>query len=462
MITPQFSCSQTEDSIIITLYCPSIRAADVEINVDDTLVTIHVNPYFLRLNFSNPVLEDEESSADYDPSIGNLTVTLTKENKGQIFDDLDLLAKLLAPRRSTQDPSPAIEVLSVENRPEDDLVTKAEALSLERDEFAEAEENDWQLPQKVPGELPPLNISVQSHYGFLDMYSGYLRHATHTENEINELGDAAESCTKAERRAKRLKHEDEKFDEEHYMADFVDDEYIQELIQWVHPHVSDPNPFEYTEKENAEMLRLPRKEYLATEVQTHNLYLTLITLLFSYMYDSRTSQHDPTSESAWTICNLTPSFTALDPPISSYYTGGCHTFSEDELQETLVPSYRRSLTFPLYRSFALSEKCREDVASIFRKGKRTVMRCLLEMKYILDHHEVYYIYSKVWLNDFCVWIQADASDDILGLIGKTLTDFKVDKASIGWELEELEAAAKRSMELQSDSDDETDGESDNS
>jgi len=40
----------------------------------------------------------------------------------------------------------------------------------------------------------------------------------------------------------------------------MDDEYIEDLIQWVHPHASDPNPFQYTEKENAEMLRLPRKE----------------------------------------------------------------------------------------------------------------------------------------------------------------------------------------------------------
>jgi protein SHQ1 len=213
-------------------------------------------------------------------------------------------------------------------------------------------------------------------------------------------------------------------------------------------------------------------------MQTHNLYLTLVTLLFSYMYDSRTSQHDPTSESAWTICNLTPSFTALDPPLSSHYTGGCHIFSKDEIQETLVPSYRRSLAFPLYRSFLLSEKCREDIAFILRKGKRTVMRCLLEMKYILDHHEIYYIYSKIWLDDFCVWVQADArwallqrysqdkrnsfanSDDVLEIMGKTLMEVKLDKASIDWGLEEIESAAKQSAELQSDSDDETDGESD--
>jgi protein SHQ1 len=49
------------------------------------------------------------------------------------------------------------------------------------------------------------------------MHSGYLKHATHTENEINELGDDAESCSRAERTRRRLKHEDEKWDEEHYM-----------------------------------------------------------------------------------------------------------------------------------------------------------------------------------------------------------------------------------------------------
>lgn len=39
----------------------------------------------------------------------------------------------------------------------------------------------------------------------------------YTENEVNELGDEAEICTKDERRSRRVNHEDEKFDEEHYM-----------------------------------------------------------------------------------------------------------------------------------------------------------------------------------------------------------------------------------------------------
>lgn len=108
------------------------------------------------------------------------------------------------------------------------------------------------------------------------------------------------------------------------------------------------------------------------------------------------------------MSNLTPAFTALDPPHSFRYTEGPHIFPADELEETLVPSYRRSLTFPLYRSFGLAEKCKEDVAGFLKNGKRTVLRCLLEMKDILDHHEVYYIYSKIWIDDFCLWIQSDA------------------------------------------------------
>lgn len=106
----------------------------------------------------------------------------------------------------------------------------------------------------------------------------------HTENEVNELDDEAETCTREERRARRLKHENEKWDPEHYLsvpfphtvernsyslpdlfsADFMDDEYIEELLTWKHPHIlASSEDFEYSEKENMEILRLPRKECMS-------------------------------------------------------------------------------------------------------------------------------------------------------------------------------------------------------
>jgi protein SHQ1 len=72
----------------------------------------------------------------YDPASGYLCVTLTKGVPGQDFPDLDLLAKLLAPRIQKEDASrgPLIEVLSSEElttTPEDDLVTRTKELSLD-------------------------------------------------------------------------------------------------------------------------------------------------------------------------------------------------------------------------------------------------------------------------------------------------------------------------------------------
>ena len=90
------------------------------------------------------MLEDEESTARYDPSSGYLTVTLTKAVSGEKFEDLDLLAKLLAPRQSEQAPQgPLIEVLESQEAPggaeddEDELVARTRGLSLDRQEILE-------------------------------------------------------------------------------------------------------------------------------------------------------------------------------------------------------------------------------------------------------------------------------------------------------------------------------------
>ncbi|KAG2061662.1 SHQ1-domain-containing protein [Suillus hirtellus] len=463
MITPRFHCTQTLEVVVVSIYCPSVRASDVEINVDETLLTVHINPYFLRINFPHSVLEDGQSSATYDPSSGYLTVTLTKEVKGQEFPDLDLLAKLLAPRHVEVPKQPAIEVIgseaSSQSEPEE-LVDLIDAISLEQREILEAAENDWQFPQTIAESSSPLQLSTKRYYGFLNMYTGYFTHVVHAENDVNELGSEAESCLPEERRAKRLQHEEKKWDEEHYMADYVDDEYIQELLAWEDPGLRDAECI-FTESENMTMLNLPRKEYLPTELQQRNLYLILLTLLFASAYDRRTTQHDPTPESAWTICSLIPAFSALDPPpyLSSENvplsipTPG---FTDHDLASALVPSYRRSLAFPLYRSFAMADACRNDVAAVLAKGRRMVTRYLLEMKHVLDHHEVYYVYNKIWVDDFCVWIQASASDEIILDIAQQLKVLAITKSMIGWNIENLEdAALVDTTSSDSDSDDES-------
>ena len=65
--------------------------------------------------------------------------------------------------------------------------------------------------------MPPLETSLQKPYGFLNAYTGYFRHVATTENEVNELGADAETLSLLDRRVRRVRHEDSKWDPEYYM-----------------------------------------------------------------------------------------------------------------------------------------------------------------------------------------------------------------------------------------------------
>ena len=80
-----------------------------------------------------------------------------------------------------------------------------------------AAQNDWLLPQALPDQVLSLATSLERPYGFLNSYTGYFRHITTVENEVNELGPDPETCPVEERRKRRLAREDEKWDEEYYM-----------------------------------------------------------------------------------------------------------------------------------------------------------------------------------------------------------------------------------------------------
>lgn len=134
---------------------------------------------------------------------------------------------------------------------------------------------------------------------------------------------------------------------------------------------------------------------IPTPTQNQKLHIILLNILFSYSYDCRTTQNDPTSESAWTIAVLSPCMSALDASVSSP-------------EAAFRASYRRALAFPLYRNWTLCERVRQDVCDILAGGKRSVLRRLLEVRAILEKHDVYYVYNKIWIDDYCVWIQSNA------------------------------------------------------
>ena len=115
-----------------------------------------------------------------------------------------------------------------------------------------------------------------------------------------------------------------------------------------------------------------------------------------------------------------------------------------------------------------------DAARLLARGTRTVLRCLLELRAILDAHEVYYVYSRIWLDDFCRWVQTSArysterwlvreqnlyylfifSEDRLKRLGQDVRRLSMSKDLLGWDLVALEHAVQTAKEGPSDSDDE--------
>ncbi|CAO3676886.1 unnamed protein product [Umbelopsis ramanniana] len=330
----------------------------------------------------------------------------------------------------------------------------------------DAADFDWQLPQELPTEEL---LTSTTTYGFNSQYNHYFTHVDETANEINCV-QTPEKSTAESRREDRVNEENAKFDEDYYVNDFVNTEEIDhiikyksiwwkelkriqkkaateekqskvQLIQEIEPESNndiadltmgnlDINDYsqsliEFTDKENAIMRTLPNREYLLSNEKS--IYLGLIDILFAYSYNHRQTEGEDTVESAWTIGKLSPSISGLEK------------FST--LQETLISCYRRALAFPLYRNYNLCDKILQDVYILLKLGKRAILKALLEIKDMFDHHDIYYIYSKIWLDDYCIWVQ-QSSDNVLKTLARELHHFQLSKTLMDWDLEDLEEIAR--------------------
>ncbi|KAG0259829.1 Hsp90 cochaperone shq1 [Mortierella polycephala] len=201
----------------------------------------------------------------------------------------------------------------------------------------------------------------------------------------------------------------------------------------------------FSTKEQELMRDLPRREYILEN--TKSTYLSLVDILFAYSYDLRVSEGDTTVETAWTICKLSASMAALD----QFTT----------LRETLLACCRRALAYPLCRNWNLATKVLQDVYVIFKLGRRGILRALLAIKEVLDHDDVYYIYSKMFIEDYCVWIQS-ASEKVIRTLAHELHHFQLEKSELDWHLEELETLAMEAPEMEEEEGEESESDDDDS
>ncbi|XP_041349885.1 protein SHQ1 homolog [Gigantopelta aegis] len=337
-----------------------------------------------------------------------------------------MLTKLLAPKGSTSAKLPTIQILETGSNGVGEVVVDAD------------DDVDWYIDQK------PVKDDVLSptapKYGFGNLRSGVF---TTLQAEFCELIDLKnpDSVPVEDRSLQRRKDEDEKFDDDYYLADLYQNDVIPGILQYKAPW---QEPWErlkqgkqkedvvkFTESEKEKMKNLPNKEYLIEKGDLQPVYLGLVDIVFAYAYNHRVTEGENNVESGWTICKLCATLSWLEVFCS--------------VKDVIVTCFRRSLSYPLFRNWELANKVLEDTACIFSLGRRQLLKCLLEIQTILMDTDQRYILNDLYITDYCVWIQA-ASEKKLESLARALEEIKIEKRELGFSLDELETAAQIAIE----------------
>ncbi|XP_044307702.1 protein SHQ1 homolog isoform X2 [Varanus komodoensis] len=425
MITPAFELTQDPDYLTITIKVPYARVSEFDVYFEGKEFKFYAKPYFLRLVLPGRIVEDGRETASYDDT-GIFTIRLPKETPGEVFEGLDMLTALLAPRKS-RSAKPLVEEIGAEHE----------------DHVEEEEEFDWEIEQTLyeeSGEKPLCSFCM---YGFGNQKSGIF---TRLQDELNDVIDIKnpDMIPAVERREKRWAAEAAKFDPDHYLADFFEDEAVCHLLKykpwWVKAYAtkmssqenstwnesSQPALVSFTEDEKEQLRKFTNKTFLLDKRTCHQVYLSLVDILLAYCYEVYATEGEKNVESAWNIRKLSSSL--------------CWLESFTSISEVLVSFGRRVLCYPLYRHFSLVTRALSDTSMILHLGKSAVLKCLLDIHKIFRENDPAYILNDLYITDYCIWIQK-AKSKKLAALAECVQKAKLSKAELGFELDELEAAA---------------------
>ncbi|KFO77837.1 Protein SHQ1, partial [Cuculus canorus] len=426
MITPAFELTQDPDFLTIIIRVPYARASEFDVYFEGEDFKFYAKPYFLRqLTLPGRVVEDGREKASYDADKGTFTIRLPKETAGQYFEGLDMLTSLLAPKKS-RSAKPLVE----------EIAASAELSEEEEEEF------DWEIEQTPYKESAENTLPLQYRYGFGNLRSGVFFRLQDELSDVIDVRDPDQTPVDGRRR-KRLAAEAAKFDPDHYLADFFEDEAIQHVLKykpwWVDAHKEmmasqgethqehDTRTFVvFSETEREQLRKFTNKSYLLDKRSRHHVYLGLIDILLAYCYEIRVNEGDKNVESSWNIRKLSATL--------------CWLESFTSIHDVLVSFGRRVVCYPLHRHFALVIHAVTDTVTILQLGKAAVLKCLLDIHKIFMESEPAYILNDLYITDYCIWIQKTKSKK-LAVLSESLQKTTLAKSHIGFELEELEEAA---------------------
>lgn len=399
MLTPRFKLTQDATRVFITVHAPYTNIGETEIDVEGENFLFVSSPYFLRLRLPGKIVENDGSKGSYTCDSGDFNFTFDKENPGEHFENLDMITSLLAPKDIPDVNPNLVEML------EEDGIT------------IENEESNENEVEKI------------FSFGFANKISTEFKDVGSEFVQIFELR-VPEQVPVNERNSLRVKYENHKFSSDHYLADFFDDEligpYLSATVEWDSPNFN--KDINFTEDEVSILKDLPNKHYILTKKEHQQVFLGLVDILFGYCYDKRTTLNESTVESGWTINKLSSTL--------------CWFCNFEDMKEVLVACYRRALTFPIFRNFELCHKVKNDLVSLLKKGKKFVIKCVIDIYQIFNQStDARYILNQLYIKDYLIFLQKCQQEEFDQLCNN-IANTEIKKNDLGLELDELEEAAK--------------------
>ena len=395
------------NSAIMGLNCPIIQDEQEEDGENRELQPKAVQKLLTKDNLPKLQYNPEKNH-------GTLVLVLQKEEEG-FWEDLDLLGRLQQPSQTRQMKKATNNPLVQEIKENGDVESRSNSDEVNNDTRQMMDE--WLSAQKT--------ISYGLFRSYSNVFRDYAREGLVHEmlecpNPDEIISNGADDNIVLEeqyRRELRLQMENEKFDEDRYIndlhieheCDMVFDSAVMMKPHWIEDNnidgnQSDGNPF-FSSEESHLLAEIPRHTNnplnLSVEQQKSGL-LCLVDILFAYVYDHRTTDGDPNVESSWTVMILSPSLSWLE-----YYNFPC-----DTLGNVLQWSIRRSLIYPYLRSYNLAKLIVEDVSRILKCGRRTVIRCLLQLHKIMEQSESHYLFNKLYIDPIIGWIQQCEENEV--------------------------------------------------
>ena len=128
-----------------------------------------------------------------------------------------------------------------------------------------------------------------------------------------------------ERTQLRILNENEKFNSDHYLADFFDDtEMIENVIlKYKTDELYQNDDSDYTEKEIDCLKSLLKKQYLLDKQEKLYAYSGIIDIIFAYCYNNRINCGESNVESGWTIAKLSSTLSWFDVSLH-FFTCCCY------------------------------------------------------------------------------------------------------------------------------------------